>query len=204
MFPCGPFLRPASDDRKHKRRGFLCGVRGPQRGPPSWPRHRRRGFWHTLAAEWFQLRISVITFRSVIYSWPLAATHDPLLPRRFDQRKRRWLRKQRYQWTPMDLLPASSLLSRWSRVLILAEGEVSSYRISPSPPEFTGRITASSLFSTLCSPLHVSSGRKWSSGLFMVTHTGHWSTINSVAQQFHQPLQKCMNIMCSRKIGVGH
>ncbi len=39
-------------------------------------RHRCRGFWHTLAVEWFQLRISVITFRSVIYSWPLAATHD--------------------------------------------------------------------------------------------------------------------------------
>lgn len=57
----------------------LCGEQGCREAPER-PRHRRRGFWHTLAAEWFQLRISVITFRSVIYSWPLAATHDPPAP----------------------------------------------------------------------------------------------------------------------------
>lgn len=149
MFPCGPRSDPPQMI-KNTSGEDLCAEQGCREAPER-PRHRRRGFWHTLAAEWFQLRISVITFRSVIYSWPLAATHDPLLPRRFDQRKRRWLCKQRYQWTPMDLLPASSLLSLWSRVLILAEREVSSYRISPSQPEFTALITASPVFS-LCSP----------------------------------------------------
>lgn len=58
------------------------------------PRQRCRGLEHTLAAEWFHLRISVITFRSVIYSWPSAAPHDPPLPQPFDQRKRQWLCKQ--------------------------------------------------------------------------------------------------------------
>lgn len=71
-------LGPSSYDRKHKQRSFFWWTelhRGPEQA-----RHRCRGFWHTLAAEWFQLRISVITFRSVIYSWPLAATHDPHSP----------------------------------------------------------------------------------------------------------------------------
>lgn len=62
--------------------------------PRLWPRQRCRGLEHTLAAEWFHLRISVITFRSVIYSWPSAAPHDPPLPQPFDQRKRQWLCKQ--------------------------------------------------------------------------------------------------------------
>lgn len=50
------------------------------REAPERARRRCRGFRHTLAAECFQLRISVITFRSVIYSRPLAATHDPHSP----------------------------------------------------------------------------------------------------------------------------
>lgn len=95
-FHVGGSLWACSDDRKHKwgrgeKECWAC--RSTERPQPQ-PRQRCRGLEHTLAAEWFHLRISVITFRSVIYSWPSAAPHDPPLPQPFDQRKRQWLCKQ--------------------------------------------------------------------------------------------------------------
>lgn len=76
--PCGALSGPPLMIGNTSRDHFSGGRGG--REAPERARHRCRGFWHTLAAEWFQLRISVITFRSVIYSWPLAATHDPHSP----------------------------------------------------------------------------------------------------------------------------
>lgn len=97
MFPCrGLFLGSLwwSKTQVGKGGGWRSADPRPRPWPRPQPRQRCRGLEHTLAAEWFHLRISVITFRSVIYSWPSAAPHDPPLPQPFDQRKRQWLRKQ--------------------------------------------------------------------------------------------------------------
>lgn len=101
--------------------------------PPLWPRQRCRGLEHTLAAEWFHLRISVITFRSVIYSWPLAAPHDPPLPQPFDQRKRQWLCKQALSVDSNGFTACFFSLVSLESYVDTQRNTVSSYRTCFSP-----------------------------------------------------------------------